>query len=145
MNESTTGPDRRALSMLRRVLLSDAGFSGLSGVALVFGCVPIDRLLGLGAPLAVAAVGIGLLPYSWSLLREARRPAPRPGEVVLSALLDLGWVAASLVILAVLADRLTAFGTFAFAIVGIVVLGFAGFKALGLARLATVATVPAKS
>ena len=139
MSRAPSRPDRGALSWLRRVLAIDAGISGLSGVALVAGCVPVDHLLGLNMPMAVAAVGTGLLPYSWSLLRESRRAAPRPGEVVLSAYLDLAWVAASLVILAVLADRLTAIGMMAIAIVCIAVLVIAGMKAAGLARLSATA------
>jgi len=121
-------------TVLRAVLTIDASFSGLAAVSMTFGCIQVDRLLGLGQPLIIAAIGLGLLPYAFMLWRYARADRFDRTAALVTAFLDLAWVAASLVVMAAIADRFTAPGLASVAAVGVVVLAFAGLKLFGLAK-----------
>jgi hypothetical protein len=108
---------------LRQVLLADGVTSGLTGVGLVVMPARIATILGAPSAAVVAGIGAGLVLFGWALIRHARRPVPGRGETMLIAALNLAWVAASMVVVAV--GGLSPLGNLAVALVGIVVLAFA--------------------
>ncbi len=96
---SQVGTVRRDGSpMARRALQGNAIFSGLSGLLLLLGAGAVDSFLGLGSPLALRVVGVGLLGWAVWLLREAGREALNPQVVRLAIVADVLWVVGTLVI-----------------------------------------------
>jgi len=58
--------------LLRRALLANCVFSGLSGIILIFGSSPLSGLFGLYMPTILIGVGGLLLVYA-AALRRLRR------------------------------------------------------------------------
>jgi hypothetical protein len=85
--------------LIRRVLLGNAIFSAVSGILLAFGSIPIARFLGIGPPLIILIIGIGLAGYAALLYTNASR-AEIPRSFVLTAVIaDSAWVVLSVILL----------------------------------------------
>lgn len=83
----------------RRTLLANASFTGVSAVVLIAARDPLSPLFGLTSPSLLTSIGIALLLYAGTLVREARREPPQKYALVAAALLDAGWVAGSVIVL----------------------------------------------
>jgi len=133
MNTHLTTDDPSTL--LRRALVANALFSGVSGALLALGARPVGSFLGLDNVLFLAVTGAVLLLYAADLLYVATRPSVNRTAAWLAVALDLLWVAGSAGIL--LSDwlPLTTAGKWAVGIVAEVVFLFALFQYLGIRRL----------
>jgi hypothetical protein len=125
-----TAPD--ASLFLRRSLLANAAFSGLSGLVFVIAAGPIARGIGLGDPVTLVIVGGSLVLFALGLARNARRPVVSLVEARIAIALDVLWVAGSAVLL--LASLLNAAGNWAAAVLADFVLAFAICQFIGLRR-----------
>jgi len=127
----STPTDR--MLFLRRSLQLDGLATGLTGATLLVAAQPVSALLGIPAPGIALAVGGLLLAFGAALLWHARRVTLSRGEALLTVVLNVGWVAGSIVVLA--AGPLTLLGNLAVAVVAAAVLGFAALEVAGLRRL----------
>jgi hypothetical protein len=126
-----TQTDRTAF--LRWSLKFDAVASGLCGAVLVLAAEPASAFIGLPAPGVLLTVGALLLVYAAGLLWNATRAAVSGGEAFLAVLLNVAWVAGSIVLIA--AGSLTSLGNLAVAAVAAAVLVFAVLQAVGLRKM----------
>ena len=90
-------------------------------------------LVGIPAPGIALAVGGLLLAFGAALLWHASRATLSRREALLTVVLNVAWVAGSIVVLA--AGPLTLLGNLAVAAVAAAVLGFAALEVAGLRRL----------
>src|SRR6266436_51576 len=81
--------------LLRRSLLANCVFSGLSGIILIFGSNPLSLLFGLHMPTMLIGVGALLLVYAAAVLLNARRVTVCQTEASLAVLLNVAWVVGS--------------------------------------------------
>jgi hypothetical protein len=122
-------------TLLRRALQADAIFSGLSGVALIVAAGPIGTLLGLSAPLGLAALGVILIGYAALLYTTAAKEPIDRRRAIAAVVLDVIWVIDSAVVLLAGWLPLTPAGWWIILDVAIVVAVFAEIKFIGLWRL----------
>lgn len=121
-------------SLLRRALLGNAAFSGLSGLLFTLDARPIAKFLGLENPMILTIMGLVLLAYAPFLVWLAnRKPIPRwLAWMVIE--LDVLWIIGSAVLIFTDLVPLTGPGKWAIAIVADVVAVFAIVQYLGLRR-----------
>ncbi|WP_181703662.1 hypothetical protein [Chthonobacter albigriseus] len=101
--------DRKSLP-LRPILMADAAACLVMGIGLIGLAGPLEPLTGLSQTFAMVA-GALLLPVAAFILVVASRPAiPAAGVAVIVAG-NVGWIAASLLILATGMVQTTALGT----------------------------------
>lgn len=122
-------------TLLRRAVVANALFSGLSGVVLALGARPIAPFLGLDNPLILTIIGVLLLLYAAGLLYVATRSTVNRTAAWLAVALDLLWVAGSVAILLGGWLPLTTAGKWAVGIIAELVFLFALFQYLGIRRL----------
>jgi hypothetical protein len=84
-------------TFLRRVLLADGAISGAAGLLMLLAAGPLEAALGVPAVLLRYA-GVALVPFSLGVLSLARRGDVPRGAVWAVIALNLGWVAASLLL-----------------------------------------------
>ncbi|MCG8405459.1 MAG: hypothetical protein MI923_09700 [Phycisphaerales bacterium] len=125
----TVNPTR----FLRRSLLSNAVFSTVSGLSFIAAAKPISSLIGLSHPGILIGIGVSLLVFAAGLVANAKRQAINVTEAWLAVVLDVTWVAGSVVVL--LAGVLSTTGNWAVAIVADVVFLFAILQFVGLRRM----------
>src|SRR5262245_28275143 len=118
---------------LRRSLRLDGVATGLTGATLLVAAQPASALLGIPAPGIALAVGGLLLVFGAALLWHASRATLSRHEALLTVVLNVAWVAGSIVVLA--AGPLTLLGNLAVAVVAAAVLGFAVLEVVGVRRL----------
>lgn len=130
---TTAGERTDAGQLLRMILRENAAFSVLSGAVLAGGSFALDSWLGVhwAWPLAI---GLGLLAYGPMLWIGSSRPQDLVTTGRLAVAGDIGWVAASIVIVAA-TDWLTSNGDLALLAVTAIVAIFAIGQAIGLRRL----------
>jgi hypothetical protein len=120
-------------TFLRRVLCVDAATCAATGALMTFDAAPLSPMLGLPAALLFWA-GLSLFPVAAFLLWVAtRRDLPRPGAW-LAILGNVGWVAGSVLVLAVLSP--TGLGTTFVIAQAVVVALLADLEYVGLKRIA---------
>ena len=109
---------------LRLALLGDAAASAATGLLLAVAATPLAALLGLPEPLLRGA-GLLLLPYAAFVAWAGTRAAPPRWAVRAAVVVNLIWVADSVLLLAL--DRVapTALGVAFVLAQALVVLGFA--------------------
>lgn len=129
----TVGQERS--TMARQALRGNALFSLLSGALLLLGTGAVDSFLGLGSPLALRVVGVGLLAWAVWLLREAGRDALDPRVVRVAIAGDALWVGLTLVMLVAGWPPLSSAGRWALLFVADLVGLIALWEWLGLRRL----------
>jgi hypothetical protein len=99
MNATTLPAASTRCSALGRLLVVDAAVCAGAGVVLAFAAGPLSDQLGLAETL-LRVVGIGLLPYA-VLLAWIGRQSPVPQSTAWAVvLLNIGWAAASVLLLA---------------------------------------------
>jgi hypothetical protein len=123
-----------ASDLARTVLRGNALFSGVSGAALVLGARPIAGFLGWNAPLALAATGVVLIGYAAYLFWATAQEQLDRRIVLAAAVLDIGWVIGSAVLLLGSLLPLTTAGKWAIALIAEVVAIFAALQLYALRR-----------
>ena len=119
--------------LLRRSLLANCVFSGLSGIILIFGSNPLSRLFGLHMPTMLIGVGALLLVYAAAVLLNARRVTVCQTEASLAVLLNIAWLVGSVGLLFV--GSLSTVGNWTVTIAANIVLLFAAFQFYAIRRL----------
>lgn len=122
--------------LLRRSLLANATFSGVTGLLLIAFAGPIASVMGLTVAWPVLVVGVGLVPFAALVALNGVRPVPDAREAGITVALDAAWVAGSVLLLAWSPSWLTLAGASAVLTVAAIVAGFALAQAAGLRRLA---------
>ena len=85
-------------SPLRTAVRSNAVFSTVAALVLIFDARPLTELMGLPNPFILPIVGLGLLPFAYLIFRKSNPGVSKAfGQFILIA--DLIWVAASAVVL----------------------------------------------
>jgi len=118
---------------LRRSLLANAAFSGLSGLVFLAATQPLAAFLGLSEPWTLTVVAVSLLLFAGGLFLNARRPVVRRAEAWAAVALDFGWVLGSGIV--IWTGVLSVPGNWAVAAVADVVLLFAILQVVGLGKL----------
>ena len=118
---------------LRRSLMANAVFSGLSGLVFVFAAGPIARNIGLDERSSLVIVGGLLLVFALGLAHNARRTVVNLVETRVAIAMDGLWVVGSAVLF--FASLLNTTGSWAAAILADFVLAFAICQFIGLRRV----------
>jgi hypothetical protein len=120
-------------ALLRFALLADALASGAMGVLMAAGAGVLAPLLGLPLPLLLWA-GLPLIPFALFVGWAGTREQPPTGAAWAIVIVNLAWVAGSVVLLAVLPQAPTILG-YAFVIAqALAVLVLAVLQWAGLGR-----------
>jgi len=82
--------------LLRQILLANALFSGLSGLALFIIPGAIGQFMGVSAKPLLMAVGLGLLLFAADLLHQTRSTRMATWRVLYTSTADFAWVLGSL-------------------------------------------------
>lgn len=88
----------RSSNLLRRLLLVDAAISGATGILMLAGADTLHALLGVPGPL-IRYSGLVLLPFAAMVLYFARSEGLSSGRVWTVILMNISWVAASVLVL----------------------------------------------
>lgn len=132
-----------AFQPLRRAFAVNAVFSILAGLVMLAGANPLaaalldlpEGVLGLSAPVILAAIGAGTAAFGVLVAIEARRAEPRLFDAKLILALDAAWVIGSLVLLAATPQAFTFWGRLIVADIAAVVALIALAEAAGLGAL----------
>ena len=116
-------------NLLTSTLGANALFSGLSGVLLAVGALPMSDWLGIPTWLCVA-VGIGLVLFAIQVAMTARNPVPVSVRTVIAG--DVAWVVIATVLILGFPDSMSDTGLVALGIVTAVVATFAVLQSIGL-------------
>ncbi|MDK2760969.1 MAG: hypothetical protein KYX64_06375 [Sphingopyxis sp.] len=125
---------------LKNTLIIDAITCAVLFVTCVFATATVAALLGLPSEVVTVAGWIGL-PSALLMLYVSSQKMPSKGLANLIAVGNLGWVAASLAIIAVFAGQMTWLGIVVVAVQAAVVLDLAIFEVKGAAALPRAVTV----
>ncbi len=132
--EMHVGVGHRA-GMARRVLQANALFSAASAALFVGGARQVAEVVGLGAPLLWAAMGLGLAAWALWLFQVTQQADLSRGALRVAIVGDLLWVGASALLLMVAWADLTEAGRWAVAIVADLVALLALLEVLALRRM----------
>jgi len=121
--------------LLRRTLQTNAVFSGISGAGMLLAAGSVARLLGLSSGLPIALLGADLLLFAAWVGYEAMQTVLRVRRARVVLALDIAWVVASAMIIALDPFGLSTAGKWAVAAVADAVAVFALLEYLGLRRL----------
>jgi hypothetical protein len=133
METTITRPEPARL--LRRVLQVNAFFSGISGAGMLLAAGPIARLLGVEVSWPIVLLGADLLLFAAWVGYESAQTVLRVRRARVVLALDIAWVVASAMIIALDPFDLSTAGKWAVAAVADVVAVFALVEYLGLRRL----------
>jgi hypothetical protein len=86
-------------TLLRRILYSNAMFSGVSGLLFIIASRPIANFMGLDASLAVLVPGIGLVGYAALIYTNVSSAEISPSFVFFAIIGDSSWVLLSILLL----------------------------------------------
>ncbi len=130
-----TSPQTDNSTLLRRALLGNAVFSGVSGLGMTLAAGPLASLMGLPSPLILIVVGLGVLGYAAIVFRISTRPSISRGEAIFTVIADSSWVVVSLVLLLTGWVPFTLAGKWIVAIAADIVAVFALLQFVGLRRM----------
>ncbi|MGX1203453.1 SRPBCC family protein [Marinobacter sp. MBR-105] len=122
-------------TLVRTALKLNAAFSGISGLFLLFLPDLTGRLIGVGAPLILQALGLGLLIFSMDLLHQATRDKIAGWRVLYASAGDFIWVLVSIVGVILWGSHLTPQGVFTVLAVAAFVLCFGLSQMAGLKEM----------
>jgi hypothetical protein len=131
-NQKTTSEVGRS-RLLRRALLANACFSGLSGIVILLTEKPLALVLGAIKPSDLSALAISLIFFSAVLFRATRSANVSSIGAWIFVLLDMAWVIGSAAV--ILAGVLTVAGNWIVGLVADVVLLFAALQFIGIRKL----------
>jgi len=121
--------------LLRRALQTNAVFSAISGAGILLASGSVARLLGVELSWPIALLGADLLLFAAWVGYEAMQGVLRVRRARAVLALDIAWVVASALLIALDPFGLSATGKWAVAAVADVVAIFALIEFLGLRRL----------
>ena len=119
--------------VLKRALIGNAMFSGLSGTAILLANRWLVKFLGLPDKVSLAILGVSLLVYAAVLWFNARRPKLRIIDAWVAVVMDAVWVLGSYILIFVIPFSLA--GKWVVARVAELVLAFAVCQWLGIRRI----------
>ena len=119
--------------LLKRALIGNAMFSGLSGAAILLANRWLVKLLGLPDKVSLAILGVSLIVYATVLWFNARRPKIRITDAWVAVVMDAVWVLGSYTMILVIPFSLA--GKWVVALVAELVLAFAVWQWLGIRRI----------
>ncbi len=119
--------------MLARIFAIDRLTVSISAVALTLGAIPIARLLDWPTWI-VLAIGIGFIPYAAMLHTIVRDGTYRSAAARLTAVGDLLWVVASVMVIALTNDETSTIGLWVIAAQALMVADIGLVKWLGWRR-----------
>ena len=90
---------RQKSSLLRKALMSNAAFSGLTGSLLTITAPWLSQRMGIPEPMILRAVGVSLLGFAAALLWNATRHQIDRKQAWAAVGLDVTWVLGSVVLL----------------------------------------------
>ncbi len=123
-------------TLLRRVLLSNALFSLISGLAFIFAAGPIARFLGPTVPAwAVVAIGVSFLPFVYGVYWVASQDVIEPRYGRLITFMDFTWVLGSYLLLFLGWSLFNVAGRWFIGIQAEVIFLFGVLQIIGLRRL----------
>ncbi len=122
-------------NLLRQALRSNGLFSGISGLILLLGASSIAQLTGLSMPAIRMGLGGVLVLYGAGLLWHTGRESIDRRLALAAVLLDLLWVAGSIILLLKGGTILTTAGRWTVALIAEAVGGFAALQLYGLWRI----------
>ena len=132
---SMKGNELMQWNLLTTTLTANAVFSGLSGLALTLGAVPMSEWLGIPTWIGIV-VGLGLVLFSVQVAMTARNPEPHVVRMVIAS--DAAWVVFAAVLIVAFPDSMSKAGSAALGIVTVVVATFAVLQWLGLRSAARI-------
>jgi len=118
---------------LKKALMSNAAFSGISGLTILFGNHWLVKLLGLQEKVSLSVLGVGLIVYAILLALNARRPEVKISDAWVAVVLDAVWVAGSYVLIFVIPFSVA--GKWIVALVAELVLLFAVLQWVGIRKI----------
>lgn len=129
--------------LLRRTLLANAAVSDVLGIVLVlFGgpvaawmAGPDATLLGIDLAWVLRALGVGLLVFALGVFLTSRGLPRRAWAVRLITVLDIGWVAGSILTIALAASALSGMAVAVIAVLAVDVALFAVLQSRGLRQM----------
>ena len=127
--------------LLRAALTTNALLSGVAGIGTAALAGMLDDLLGIPAPLLVAA-GVALVPWSVALWWARSRETLLRREAVTAIAGDAVWVLASAIVLALSPGGLSTADHWAIGVTALAVGDLAAVQAIGLRRLGAGAVSP---
>jgi len=119
--------------LLKRALIGNAMFSGLSGAAILLANRWLVKFLGLPDKVSLAILGVSLIVYATVLWFNARRPKIRITDAWVTVVMDAVWVLGSYTMILVIPFSLA--GKWVVALVAELVLAFAVWQWLGIRRI----------
>jgi hypothetical protein len=119
--------------LLKRALIGNAMFSGLSGAAILLANRWLVKFLGLPDKVSLAILGVSLIVYATVLWFNARRPKIRITDAWIAVVMDAVWVLGSYTLILVIPFTLA--GKWVVALVAEMVLAFAVCQWLGIRRI----------
>lgn len=116
---------------IRRILLGNAIFSGLSGLLFTFASASVARYLGIEkASLVILLIGLGLVGYAILIYVNASRTEISPSFVLFAVIGDSIWVLLSILLLLTTWVPFTVEGKWAVGIIAAIVDVFATLQFL---------------
>lgn len=122
-------------NLLRNAIRGNAIFSALSGFALALAAKPLAALMGLQPPLILTLLGVILLAYAALLYRTTTQIEINLSMARTAIVLDLLWVAGSVILLATGWAPFTTAGKWIVALLADIVALFAIWQYVGLRRM----------
>ena len=117
---------------LRIALLANALFASATGATIIIAPAFVAGLLGITYHPILTAIGVGLVVFALDLAHQATRRRILTWRAAYATVLDLAWVAGTVVVLATQHHSFTATGVAIIAGVGALVLGFAIWQGRGI-------------
>ena len=122
-------------TLVRTALKLNAAFSGISGLFLLFLPDLAGQLIGIIAPMAFQAVGLGLLIFSVDLSHQSTRDRIAGWRVLYASVGDFIWVLGSILGVTLWGSHLPPQGIFTILAVAAVVLCFGLAQMAGLKKM----------
>jgi hypothetical protein len=119
--------------LLKRALIGNAMFSGVSGAAILLANRWLVKFLGLPDKVGLAILGVSLIVYAAVLWFNARRPKIRIADAWVAVVMDAVWVLGSYTL--VLVIPFSPAGKWVVVLVAELVLAFAVWQWLGIRRI----------
>lgn len=119
------------MKILTGTLGVNAVSSGVTGIALTAGAVPLSDWFGIPTWVSLV-VGVGLVLFTVWVARTARNPRrPTVLEVIAA---DIAWVVGAVIVIFAFPGSMSTAGRWALGLVTVAVAAFALFQTLGLRR-----------
>lgn len=128
--------------ILKRALLSNAGFSTISGLTFLLMSRSVAELIGLGAPLLYQIIGAGLLGFAGYVAWIGTRNPINTYEALQVSLADFLWVLGTVVVIGFAFASLNTWGMIAMLLVATVVLSFGLLQLKGIQEVYAVPNKP---